>query len=282
MITDRIQRLAADQHGLVTRPQLLNAGVRPSTIDHWVKTRRLIGIQRGVYAVGHVPPSPHARLMAAVLACGPRAALSHRTAAHQWGLIRYYGPIEITAPTAHRRRGITVHRSPLTDAEITHQYGIPTTTAARTLCDLAGILTPATLTRAVNDARLSHVLNVQDLPPKLRHGQTPRPTRSAFEDAFRAFCTRHRLPQPEINAFVAGYEVDALWRPQRLIAELDGHEFHEDAFESDRAKDADLVEAGHHVVRVTWQRLTQTPRREAKRFRTLLRAAPQSSAATSL
>jgi very-short-patch-repair endonuclease len=265
---------------MVTRPQLLNAGVGRNTIDRWIAAGRLIVMHRGVFAIGHVPPSPHARLMAAVLACGPGAVLSHRTAAHQWGLIRYFGPVEITAPTKRARPGITVHRSPLTDAEVTHQYGIPTTTAVRTLTDLAGILSPATLTRAVNDARLSHVLNVQDLPPKLRRGQTQRPTRSAFEDAFVTFCHRHRLPQPEINAFVAGYEVDALWRAQRLVVELDGYEFHEDAFETDRAKDADLVEAGHRVVRVTWERLTETPRREARRFRTLL--APQSSAATSL
>jgi very-short-patch-repair endonuclease len=112
-------------------------------------------------------------------------------------------------------------------------------------------------------------MSLEDLPPRLRRGQTPRPTRSAFEDAFRSFCTRHRLPQPEINTFVAGYEVDAYWPAHRLIAELDGEEFHED-FEADRAKDADLVEAGLRVVRVTWARLTTAPKREAVRFRRLL------------
>jgi len=82
-----------------------------------------------------------------------------------------------------------------------------------------------------------------DLPARLQRGQPERPTRSAFEDAFRAFCTRHHLPQPEINAIVAGYEVDAYWPAHNLIAELDGEQFHDD-FESDRAKDADLLEAG--------------------------------------
>jgi very-short-patch-repair endonuclease len=112
-------------------------------------------------------------------------------------------------------------------------------------------------------------MSLDDLPPRLRRGQTARPTRSAFEDAFRSFCARYRLPQPEINTIVAGYEVDAYWPSHRLIAELDGEEFHQD-FEADRAKDADLVEAGHRVVRVTWERLTTRPRREAARFRTLL------------
>jgi len=278
VINDLVRRLAADQHGMVTRPQLLNAGVRPHTIDNCVQARRLIKMHRGVYALGHVPPSPHARLMAAVLACGPRAVVSHRSAAHLWGLIRYFGPIEITAPTAHRRKGLIVHRSPLTEAEMTRQYGVPATSPARTLADLHSVLTPATLTRAVNDARLAHLLSRDDLPPTLRRDQTERPTRSAFEDAFRTFCARHRLPQPEINAIVAGYEVDALWRPQCLIAELDGHDTHLNTFEADRAKDADLLEAGHRVIRLTWQRLTAQPRREAKRFRALL----QMSAATSL
>jgi very-short-patch-repair endonuclease len=108
-----------------------------------------------------------------------------------------------------------------------------------------------------------------DLPPRLKRGQAERPTRSAFEDAFRSFCTRHHLPQPQINATVAGYELDAYWPAKNLIAELDGEEFHQD-FGADRAKDADLVEAGHRVVRVTWHRLTSDPKREAKRFRTLL------------
>ncbi|HEX5618446.1 MAG TPA: DUF559 domain-containing protein [Solirubrobacteraceae bacterium] len=207
--------------------------------------------------------------MAAVLACGRGAVLSHRSAAQLYGLIRYTGPIEITARTRRRRPGVIVHESPLTDQDVTNHWGIPTTSPARTLTDLAHTLGPASLTRAVNDARLNHHLVLDDLPPKLRRGQTVRPTRSAFEDAFRTFCTRHRLPQPEINTIVAGYEVDAYWPTHRLIAELDGAEFHDD-FEADRAKDADLVEAGHRVVRLTWDRFTQQPRREAARFRRLL------------
>jgi very-short-patch-repair endonuclease len=264
-----LQRLATEQHGILTRSQLLQAGVGSDTIRRWITTGRLIRIHQGVYALGHLPPSPHARAMAAVLACGARAALSHRSAAQLWGLIRYAGPIEITAPTKRTRPGVIVHRNRLTEHDVTTHWGIRTTTAARTLTDLAGTLSPAALTRAVNDARLNRHLSLDDLPPRLRHRQTPTPTRSAFEDAFRTFCARHHLPQPEVNARVAGYEVDALWRAQRLVAELDGEKYHQD-FEADRAKDADLVEAGLRVVRLTWDRLTTQPGREAKRFRTLL------------
>jgi len=267
--TTALRRLATEQHGILTRSQLLNAGVGPRTVDHWIKTGRLIVLHRGVFALGHLPPSPHAKTMAAVLACGRGAVLSHRSAAQLYGLIRYSGPIEITAPTRHRRPGVIVHRKPLTDQDITQHWSIPTTTPARTLTDLARTLTPAALTRAVNDARLRHLLSLDDLPPRLRKRQPPRPTRSAFEDAFLTFCDRHHLPRPEVNTRVAGYEVDAYWHSHRLIAELDGEEFHDD-FETDRAKDADLVEAGFRVVRVTWQRLTEQARREAARFRKIL------------
>jgi very-short-patch-repair endonuclease len=195
--------------------------------------------------------------------------LSHRSAAQLYGLIRYSGPIEMSAPTLHRRQGAVVHRSRLTDADVTHHWGIPATTPARTLTDLAHDLDPASVTRAVNAARVARLMSRDDLPPRLRDIQAARPTRSAFEDAFLRFCTRHRLPRPEINAIVAGYEVDAYWPAHALVAELDGREFHDD-FEADRAKNADLVEAGLRVVRLTWHRLTRQPRREAARFRRLL------------
>jgi very-short-patch-repair endonuclease len=249
------------QHGITTHGQLLDAGFSPDKIHRWVKAGHLIPLHRGVYAVGHVPPSPHARTMAALLARGPTAVLSHRSAAKLWGLLRYDGPIEVTAANTRRRRGIVVHRHRLTDTDVTRHWDLPVTTPARTLTDLAPVLTPAALTRAVNDARLRHLLHVDDVA---------RPTRSALEDTFLAFVARHRLPAPEVNTIVAGYEVDMLWRPQRLIAELDGYETHRFAFESDREKDADLLTAGFRVVRVTWQRLTERPAEEAARFHALL------------
>jgi very-short-patch-repair endonuclease len=251
------------------------------SIDRWVKAGRVICVHRGVYALGHLPPSPHARAMAAVLACGAHAVLSHRSAGALWGLLRHPGRPEVTAPRKRSHPGVILHRSKLTEADVTVHYGIPVTSPARTLLDLADVLDPASLTRAVHEARLRHLLSLDDLATQLKPGRTTRtlrrlvdrptaPTRSAFEDAFVAFCDRHRLPRPEINALVVGYEVDALWRPQHLIAELDGREYHEVPFERDREKDADLLAAGYRVIRVTWERLTERPAKEAARFRALL------------
>jgi very-short-patch-repair endonuclease len=262
--------IAAAQHGIVTHEQLLGAGLTAKEVFGWVQRGRLIRVHRGVYAVGHLPPSPHARTMAALLACGPTAVLSHRSAAKLWGLIRYDGPIEVTAHNTRRRTGIIVHRHRLAETDVTRHWGIPTTTAARTLTDLATTLSPAALTRAVNDARLRRVLNVDDLPPRLRADQTPRPTRSQLEDAFRRFVARHGLPRPEVNSIVAGYEVDMFWPRHALVAELDGYDTHEPRFEEDREKDADLLAHGLRVVRVTWERLHEQPAQEAARFEQLL------------
>jgi hypothetical protein len=115
----------------------------------------------------------------------------------------------VTARTARRHHGVLAHRSrTLTRADTTRRYGIPVTTPQRTLQDLARVLDPASLTRSV------------------------------LEDAYLGFIDRHGLPRPEVNQIVAGYEVDMLWRPQLLIAELDGRAYHEDTFEEDREREA--------------------------------------------
>jgi very-short-patch-repair endonuclease len=259
-----VARIAANQHGYITRSQLLHAGFDRNAIAHRVRSGRLIRAHRGVYAVGHVPPSPYARAMAAVLACGPGAVLSHRSAGALWGLMRWPHTLEVTATTDHRVPGIRTHRSRRLD-DVTHHYDIPVTSPARTLHDLARVLDPAALTRAVNDARLRHLVRAHEV------GAASGPTRSVFEDAFLAFIDRHDLPRPEVNQRVAGYEVDMLWRRHNLVAELDGRAYHDD-FEQDRERDADLLAAGLRVVRVTWRRLTRAEHREAARFATLLSA----------
>jgi very-short-patch-repair endonuclease len=158
--------------------------------------------------------------------------------------------------------------------------------AARCGCHhLADVLDDASLTRAVNEARLQCQLSLPDLAallarspgratgrfdPHLDHAT--QPTRSHFEDAFLKFIEHHGLPRPEVNQHVAGYEVDILWREQRVIVELDGWNYHDGktTFERDRDKDAALVAAGFVVIRVTWRRLTESPGREASRLRRLL------------
>jgi very-short-patch-repair endonuclease len=281
-----IAGIAGRQHGIVTRAQLIAAGLDASTIGRRVDTARLHLLYRGVYAVGHRPPSPHARAMAAVLACGPGAVLSHRSAAALWGIGRWRSEVDVTAKTKHTRPSVRVHRSrTLQQDDITHHHGIPVTTPARTLLDLAGVLDDASLTRAVNEARLQRQLNLTDLAALLTRSpgratkrlrphvdHATQPTRSHFEDAFLTFTERYRLPRPEVNQLVAGYEVDMLWRDQRVIVELDGWRYHggKAQFDHDREKDAALLTAGFPVVRVTWERLAGAPDREASRLRRLL------------
>jgi very-short-patch-repair endonuclease len=271
--------VAAEQHGVVTRAQLLSAGLSAGDIAYRLRIGRLIAVHRGVYAVGHLPPSPHAKAMAAVLACGPDALLSHRSAGALYGLIRYHGKPDVTAPTKRSHLGINLHRS--ATAERTVHYGIPTTTPARTLLDLADVLDLGSLTSAVNDARLRNLLSIDQLAETIANAPGRKttaliyelaqpPTRSAFERAFLAMVDRHRLPRPEVNTIIHGYEVDALWRPQRLVVELDGRRFHEHAFEDDREKDANLLAAGLSTVRITWLRMVTQPAKEAARLRGLL------------
>jgi hypothetical protein len=282
-----VGRLAARQHGVTTRAQLTGLGLDASAIDYRVKVGRLIVLHRGVYAVGHRPPSMLARAMAAVLACGPAAALSHLAAGALWEMgPRWSPPMDVTAPVDRRPQGIRVHRSAaLTDRDVTTHFGIPVTTPARTVLDLADLLDDRSLARAVNEARLKGWLPLDDLAellarspgratarlrPFVEHADAP--TRSAFEDAFLAFVERYGLPRPEVNQRVAGHEVDMVWREQRLVVELDSRTHHDGdrPFERDRDRDADLLAAGFPVVRVTWRRLTGEPEREARRLDALL------------
>ncbi len=227
--------------------------------------------------------------MAAVLACGPGAALSHLAAGALWEMGPRWPPtLDVTVTTNRRPEGIRLHRSPtLTDQDLTTHFGIPVTSPARTVLDLAELLDGASLARAVNESRLQEWLRLGDLAaildrspgratarlrPFVQHADGP--TRSTFENAFLAFTERYGLPRPEVNQRIAGYEVDMLWRDQRLIVELDSRTHHDGdgPFERDRDRDADLLAAGFRVVRVTWRRLTHEPEREARRLTALLAA----------
>jgi hypothetical protein len=229
-----LAELAARQHGIVTRAQLVALGFGAGAITYRVKIGRLHLLHRGVYAVGHRPPSPLATAMAAVLACGPDSVLSHRSAAALWQILpRWYSPTEVTAPTKHRLEGIHVHRSRHADA--TTHYGIRVTTPARTLVDLADVLNPRQLTRAVNEAQVQRLITPAELttlltryPGRRTSRLTPErgATRSALEDRFVRFIKRHQLPLPELNQTIAGHEVDAVYRQQRLVIELDSRQFH--------------------------------------------------------
>jgi very-short-patch-repair endonuclease len=276
-----IAELAARQHGVVTLAQLIAAGLNRDAIAYRRRVGRLHLLHRGVYAVGHRPPSPLATGMAAVLACGLAAALSHRSAAALWRIVTRWPRLpEVTAPTKHRLKGIHVHRS--SDAETTTHYGICVTTPLRTLVDLADVLTPTELTRALNEAQVQGLVKAADLatlltryPGRRTARLTPQKgaTRSHLEDRFVRFLKRHQLPLPELNQVIAGHEVDAVYRRERLVIELDSRQFHTtaNAFENDRDRDADLLNAGFSTIRITDYRLRHQANNEAQRLNQILR-----------
>jgi predicted transcriptional regulator of viral defense system len=284
-----IAAVAGPQHGVIAVWQLLDLGLGRGAIEHRVRSGRLYRLHRGVYAVGHRPLSPLAHAMAAVLACGPGAALSHRSAAALWGVNKHHPSTpEVTTRAGRLRPGIRIHRScTLTDADVTEHFGIPVTSPARTVFDNAPRLNDVRLARAVNALRRARYLSLADLaelldrqPPcaatkQLReHVAHPEraPTRSEFEDAFILFAKRYGLPDPLVNSDVLGYEIDIFFPAHKLVVELDGYEDHgpRAQFEDDRDRDADLLAAGIATVRITWERLTMKPAREAARLHVIL------------
>jgi hypothetical protein len=208
---------------VVTAAQLVALGFGAGAIKYRRKVGRLHLLHRGVYAVGHRPPSPLAKAIAAVLACGPDAVLSHRSAAALWRIVpRWHSPVEVTAPTKHRLKEIHVHRSPTADA--TTHYGIRVTTPARTLIDLADVLTDRQLTRALNEAQVQRLVTQAELAtlltryPGRRTSQlTPQrgATRSHLEDHFTRFLKRHHLPLPERNHPAQPVRLGVPARPRR-------------------------------------------------------------------
>lgn len=218
--------------------------------------------------------------MAAVLACGEGAALSHLSAAVLWGMLGDGGgTIHVTAAGRRRRPGLIVHEAAVGD-EATKRAGIPVTTPARTLIDLADVAPLRTLERAVDEAEFLR-LDCTGLAPKngragrgrlLRVLAEHRPgstrTRSQLEELFIALCDRYHLPRPEVNVCIEGYECDFVWREQRLIVETDGAAAHGTtaAMKRDPERDADLMVAGWRVWRLTYERVLREPEAVAKQL----------------
>jgi hypothetical protein len=290
-IDGAIAAIAERQHGVIARRQMVEIGAGTGAIDHRVWSGRLRPIHRGVYGVGHRALSREGRWMAAVLASHSGAVLSLRSSAALWEMRpTARGRIDITTRFAmHARPGIHPHRAVLAPDEITTHKGIPTTTPARTLLDLAAVLPPHDLARAINQAevlRLADQLSLVELLKRhpasrgtnaLRHilatarlGATI--TRSELENRFLAFFDDAVLPRPNVNTLIEGVEVDFAWPDHRLIAELDGFAFHATrrAFEHDRARDRRLQARGWRVIRITWRQLHDEPEQLAAELATLL------------
>jgi len=228
----RIAQLAAGQHGVVGVRQLLALGLDHGAIGLRVRRGWLHRAHRGVYAVGHPRLSGKGRYMAAVLACGPGAVLSHRHAADVWDVRSSgAGSIHVTVPTGaghSRREGIVVHRArALHPSDVTERDGIPLTSVARTLLDISGELAPGPLERAVErtvilrrfDRRAVQAVLTRRPNAKGAHALSalvarlddePQPTRSELEAVFKDLCDAHSLPRPEINARIEGLTVDFL------------------------------------------------------------------------
>jgi very-short-patch-repair endonuclease len=239
---------------------------------------RLHGVHRGVYAVRYPTLTRNGRFMAAVLACGEGAALSHFSAAVLWGMLNEWGgAIHVTSDARRRRPGLVVHEASLGGGEVRKRAGIPVTAPARTLIDLADVAPRRTLERAIDEAEYLR-LDCTGLAP--RHGRrgngtlssvlaVHRPgstrTRSELEEMFIRLCDSHGLPRPEVNVHVEGYECDFVWREQRLIVETDGAAAHsgERRRVRDLERDAELAAAGWRVIRITYERLLREPERVA-------------------
>lgn len=274
--------LAARQHGVVARRQLRRLSLSDETIKHAIAASRLHRVFRGVYAVGRPEITPRGRLMAATLACGPGAVVSHRSAAALLGLIDK-GPavIDVVAPPERGRKidGIRFHRVRAPRREETGTVdGIPCTSPARTLVDLAGVVSDWTLCSAFERAAQRRKLDVPAIERALDPGRRGAKSLRALIDQWRnaAPLTKTRgklkspleakvlpllaqsdLPVPLFNAPVqiadGRIEVDFLWPDQRFVLEADSRDFHTShvAFERDRWRDRELMRAGYSVLRVT-------------------------------
>lgn len=281
----RIAEIAALQCGVVSTRQLAAIGVGHNGVAHRVANGRLHRLHRGVYVVGHRALAEGAREWAAVLVCLGRAMVSHRAAAERWGMLRrptQPGPIEVTVigRRGTHRPGVVVHtrrRDAPEDWEV-HE-GLPVTSAARTVLDLAATCPGREVDRAFEQTGVLGLASVDDVTaalhrdPKsrgapvvaalLRAAADPALTRSEAESRLLGLVRAAELPRPRANAQVMGYEVDLLWWSQRLVVEVDGYRFHRHraAFERDRDRANRLQLAGFRVLRVTWRQIEAEPLR---------------------
>lgn len=267
--------LAGGQHGVVARRQLRALGIGARAIEWRLEHARLHPVHRGVYAVGHRALTREGRWMAAVLAAGEGAVLSHRSAGALWGIVSWTGRHEVTAPRRRALPGLRVSEVPPDERGLA--AGIPVTSVPRTLLDLAGVLAPERLARAADRAdtrRLFDPLSLADLVarhPGRRGIAAARAvagrdrvleTRSDLEDDFLAYLERHAIPLPATNvALSLGTErivADCLWPDAALLVELDSRSWHDarEAFESDRRRDRRVAAVlGLRTVRVTSRQL---------------------------
>jgi predicted transcriptional regulator of viral defense system/very-short-patch-repair endonuclease len=286
-----LAELAKSQYGVVSFAQLRRLGFSKGAIWRGAEAGRLHPLHQGVYAIGHVALCDHARCMAAVLACGSRAVLSHDSAAWLWGFAQPCpARPEVSVPNTGRpRRGIRAHRvRPFARSEIGTLEEVPVTSSARTLLDLAARDRGRHLQQAIERAKRLNRLNLGEIDGLLRRRRgaagtrrlreaveiyrDPAFSRARSELLFLALIKRAGLRRPALNTFVAGYEVDAYWENERFVVEVDGWEAHgnRQAFETDPVRQEDLKLAGIDSIRVTARRIEREPAVVGQRLRRLL------------
>jgi very-short-patch-repair endonuclease len=265
-----IAEIAARQYGVVSIAQLREVGLDKSAVKRRTLAGRLHRIHRGVYAVGHRHLAAEGRWMAAVLACGAGAVLSHRAAATAWGLLpdQVSAPVDVSVPSDTGKKircGIRLHRRPSLDLKtVTRRRRIPITTPAHTIVDLSKVAPPVDVRRA---RRQAAVLGLH-----IDSENKNDATRSELEFLFLRLCRRYKLPMPEVNVWIGGVLADFVWRECRLVVETDGYRYHRGrvSFENERARDLRLRGHGFEVVRLTYNQVARQSSETANVLRKLL------------
>jgi very-short-patch-repair endonuclease len=285
------------QHGVVTRRQLSALGLSTKAIRHRLASGRLHRVRRGVYAVGRPEITRHGRLLAAVLACGPGAVISHRSAAELWGIAGVHtASIELTVPCGSVRHGpgLTVHRCDLATGETCTCHGIPVTTPPCTLVDLATQVPAHRLEAAVSQADKLDLISASELPVLLAHfsrrpglgilravldRRTFRLTDSALERKFLALVRGAGLPLPETGRHLNGFKTDFFWPQLGLIVETDGLRYHRTAASQsrDRRRDQAHAAAGLTPLRFTHDQVQHEPDRVRATLEAVIRRLSESA-----
>jgi very-short-patch-repair endonuclease len=283
-----IRELGSSSHGVVTRQELLDAGLTPETIKNRLRKGVLTSVHRGVYRVGHLAPILEARYLAAVKACGDGALLAGRAAAYLWDLVKGFPPRpEVLTHKDRRVPGVVVHRARRTDhLDSKMRHGIPVTSVPRTLLDLASSLPESALARACHEAGVKYRTTPRQVEAVL--GRLPNAAGSAklrrvlrgevpvtLSPLERRFLTRLReagLPEPITNRVAGSHHVDCRWPEHRLTVELDGYRFHNSrhSWEQDRRREREARARGDEFRRYTSLDVFDDPRFMLSELRGLL------------
>jgi len=286
---ERVALVASEQFGILDLDELKACGLTDRAVRRRIEAGRLHPLHKRVYAVGHPNVPIRGRFLAAVKACGEGAVLSHVAAAVLWGLLKWDGRSpDVLASTVRRHPGIRTRRTERLDpVDVRRRHGIPVTSPARTLVDLAAILDAKPLRRVTREAMAQGLVSIPDLADALRRlgpcrgssklqaivAQGYVPTRSELEDAFLDLITAGGFKPPLVNAplYFEGRRIvpDFRWPEQRLTVEADGAQWHDNgvARQDDAERQAILEAHGDRVMRVTWAQTIAKPAQTLMRLR---------------